>query len=73
MITCTPCARARSLYVFFGDSVKCAKCTRKGVPCDGNFLEADFDKLLKEKARLKAARTRALKEATSLNQRIKAL
>jgi hypothetical protein len=73
MVSCTPCARARTLYVFSGDSSKCSKCTRKGVSCDGNFSEADFDKLSKEKDRLEAARTRAIAEAASLNKRIKAL
>jgi hypothetical protein len=69
----TLCARARTLYVFSGDSFKCSECTRKGVSCDRNFSEADFDKLSEEKDRLKAARTRAIAEAASLNKYIKAL
>jgi hypothetical protein len=73
MVSCTPCARARTLYVFSGDSFKCSECTCKGVSCDGNFSKADFDKLSEEKDRLKAARTRAIAEAVSLNKRIKAL
>jgi hypothetical protein len=73
MISYTPCARARTLCVFSRDSSKCSKCTRKGVSCDGNFSEADFDKLLKEKDRLKAARTRAIIEVVNLDKRIKAL
>jgi hypothetical protein len=43
------------------------------VSCDGNFSEADFNKLLEEKDRLKAARTRAIAEAASFDKRIKAL
>ena len=59
--------------MFSRDSTKCSKCTYKGVSCDGNFLEADFNKLLKEKARLEAVRTYAIEETVSLNRRIKAL
>jgi hypothetical protein len=55
MILCTPCARARTLYVFSRDLCKCSKCTYKGVSYDRNFSKADFDKLFKEKDRLKAA------------------
>jgi hypothetical protein len=73
MVLCTLCARARTLYVFSGDSFKCSECTRKGVSCDGNFSKADFNKLSKEKDRLKAARTRAIAKVASLNKRIKAL
>ena len=40
---------------------------------DRNFLEVDFDKLFKERARLEAARTCAITEAASLDKRIKAL
>ena len=73
MVACTPCARARTLCVFSGDSVKCSECTRKGVLCDGNFSEADFDKLSEEKAKLEAAQTRAIEELASLHKRIEAL
>jgi hypothetical protein len=59
--------------MFSGDSSKCSKCIRKGVVCDGNFSEADFDKLSEEKDRLEAARTRAITEVASLDKRIKAL
>jgi hypothetical protein len=59
--------------MFSGDSSKYSKCTRKGVGCDGNFFKADFDKLSEEKDHLKAARTRAIAEAASLDKRIKAL
>jgi hypothetical protein len=73
MISCTPCARARTLCVFSKDSSKCSECTHKGVSCDGNFSKADFDKLSEEKDRLKATRTRVITEAASLNKCIKAL
>jgi hypothetical protein len=59
--------------VFSRDSFKCSECTHKGVSCDGNFSKADFDKLFKEKDRLKAARTRAIIKVASLDKRIKAL
>jgi hypothetical protein len=59
--------------VFSRDSSKCSKCTRKRVSCDGNFSEADFDKLLEEKDRLKTTRTRIIIKAASLDKRIKAL
>jgi hypothetical protein len=73
IISCTSCTRARTLCVFSRDSSKCSKCTRKGVPYDGNFSKADFDKLLEEKDRLEVARTYAITEVASLNERIKAL
>jgi hypothetical protein len=73
IVSCTPCARARTLCVFLGDSSKCSKCTYKGVSYNGNFSKADFDKLLEERDRLKAARTRAIAEAASLDKHIKAL
>jgi hypothetical protein len=53
--------------------MKYSKCTYKSVSCDRNFLEADFDKLLKEKAYLEVVRTCAIKETISLNEHIKAL
>jgi hypothetical protein len=61
------------MCVFSGDSVKCSKCTHKSVSCDGNFSEADFDKLSKEKAKLEAAQTQAIEEVVSLHKRIEAL
>jgi hypothetical protein len=73
IVSCTLCARACTLYVFSGDSSKCSKCTRKGVVCNGNFSEADFDKLSEEKDRLEATRTHTIMEAASLNKRIKTL
>jgi hypothetical protein len=73
MISCTLCAWAYILCVFSGDLSKCSKYTHKGVSYNGNFSKADFDKLLKKKDRLKAARTRVIMKAASLNKRIKAL
>jgi hypothetical protein len=73
MVACTSCARARVLYMFSSDFVKCAEYTRKGVSCDGNFSEVDFDKLSKERARLEAARTQTITEVASLDKRIEAL
>jgi hypothetical protein len=55
MVLCTSYARTRTLYVFSRDSIKCSECIYKRVACDGNFSKADFDKLLEEKDRLKAA------------------
>jgi hypothetical protein len=57
MIAYTPCARARIMCVFSRDSFKCSECTHKSISYDGNFSEADFDKLLEEKAKLEAAQT----------------
>jgi hypothetical protein len=61
------------MCVFSGDSAKCSECTWKSVSCDGNFSEADFDKLSKEKAKLEAAQTQAIKELASLHKRIETL
>jgi hypothetical protein len=73
MITCTPYARARTRYIFFSDSAKCSKCTRKGVSYDGNFIEADFDKLSEEREKLEAARSLAIIKLASLDKRVKTL
>jgi hypothetical protein len=54
MISYTLCTQARTLYVFFRDSSKYAKCIYKSVTYDGNFSKVDFDKLLKEKDYLEA-------------------
>jgi hypothetical protein len=51
----TPYARARTRCIFSSDSAKCSKCTWKGVSCDGNFVEVDFDKLSEEREKLEAA------------------
>jgi hypothetical protein len=59
--------------VFSKDLFKCSKCTYKDVPYDGNFSKVDFDKLLKEKDRLKTTRSYVIMKAASLNKRIKAL
>jgi hypothetical protein len=73
IVSCTPCARARTLYMFSRDSSKCSKCTRKRVIYDENFSKVDFDKLLEEKDRLEIMWTYAIIEAMSLDKRIKAL
>jgi hypothetical protein len=73
IISCTPCARARTLYVFSRDSSKCSKCTRKGVAYNGNFFKADFNKLSEKKDRLEATRTYTIIEVVSLDKCIKAL
>jgi hypothetical protein len=73
IVLCTLYTRARIFCIFSGDSSKCSKCIRKGVVCDRNFSKADFDKLLEEKDRLKATRTRAIVKTASLNKRIKVL
>jgi hypothetical protein len=73
MVACTPCARARTRYIFSSDSAKCSECTRKGVSCNGNFVEADFDKLLEEWEKLEAARSRAIIELASLDKRVETL
>jgi hypothetical protein len=73
IISCTPCARARTLYIFSRDSSKYSKYTYKEVVYDGNFSKADFDKLSEEKNYLEAARTRAIMEVASLDKHIKTL
>jgi hypothetical protein len=73
IVSYTLYTRARILYVFSGDSSKCSKCTYKGVAYDGNFSEADFNKLSEEKDRLEVTRTRTIVEAASLDKRIKVL
>jgi hypothetical protein len=54
IIACTLYARMHIMCVFSRDSIKCSKCTYKSVSYDRNFLEANFDKLSKEKAKLEA-------------------
>jgi hypothetical protein len=61
------------IYKFSRDSIKCSKCTYKGVSYNRNFSKADFNKLLEEKACLEAIRTCVIKEIVSLNRCIKAL
>jgi hypothetical protein len=61
------------MCVFSRDFIKCLECTYKSVSYNRNFLEADFDKLLEEKAKLEAAQTYAIKELASLHKCIKAL
>jgi hypothetical protein len=73
MVVCTPCARARTRCIFSSDSAKCSECTRKGVSCDRNFVEADFDKLSEEWEKLEVARSLAIAELVSLDKRVETL
>jgi hypothetical protein len=73
MVAYTPCARARTRYIFSSDSAKCSECTRKGVSCDGNFVEADFNKLSEEREKLEAARSLAIAELVSLDKWVETL
>jgi hypothetical protein len=87
MVACSSCSRSNTLCVFSAESAKCSECTRKGVSCDGNFSETDYEKLAAEKGRLKVAHRQALdrardlgaglqrevSEAASLDRRIEAL
>jgi hypothetical protein len=73
MIACTLCARARTRYIFSSDSAKCSKYTRKGVSCDGNFVEIDFNKLSEEREKLEAARSLAIIKLVSLDKRVETL
>jgi hypothetical protein len=59
--------------VFFRDSSKCSKYIYKGVVYDRNFSKADFNKLSKEKDRLKATRTYTIAKVASLDKYIKVL
>jgi hypothetical protein len=43
-----------SLCVFSDSSIRCAKCVRRGVRCDGNFSIDDFDRLTAEQRKLEA-------------------
>jgi basic membrane lipoprotein Med (substrate-binding protein (PBP1-ABC) superfamily) len=56
IVACSVCACVQVLYVFSLSSLKCAKCTYKGVLCDRSFSKADYNKLSKKKARLETAR-----------------
>jgi hypothetical protein len=51
------------LYVFSDRSFKCVECIRRGVRCDGNFSAVDFDRLGREKVKLKQACQDALDRA----------
>jgi hypothetical protein len=73
IVTCTPYTRARTYYIFSSDSAKCSEYIRKGVSCDGNFIEADFNKLSKEREKLKAARSLIIIELASLDKRVETL
>jgi hypothetical protein len=63
MMICSSCACAQVLCIFSASLSKCAECTRKGMPCDRSFSKADYNRLLKEEARLKTARQMALDRA----------
>jgi hypothetical protein len=56
MVACSSCAHAQVLCIFSASSSKCAKCTRKGMPCDRSFSEADYNRLSEKEARLETAR-----------------
>jgi hypothetical protein len=43
-----------SLCVFSDSLIRCAKCVRRGVRCDGNFSINDFDRLTAEQRKLEA-------------------
>jgi hypothetical protein len=51
----SPCAASGSLYYFSEASIKCSKCVRRGVRCDGNFSADDFDRLHAEQEKLERA------------------
>jgi hypothetical protein len=80
VMPCSACASLGSLCRFATQSLKCAECIRRAIPCDGNFSEADFDRLEAEKRRLKEAlwaslarQRREAAEAESLGRRIESL
>ena len=80
VMPCSACAAAGSLCVFSPQYPKCSECIRRGIPCDRNFSEADFDRLESEKRKLEAALWASLArqrkeavEAESLGQRIESL
>jgi hypothetical protein len=54
IVVYTLCACVRVICVFSRDFIKCSEYTRKSVPYNKNFLEADFNKLLDKKLKLKA-------------------
>jgi hypothetical protein len=49
VMPCSACASFGSLCRFAAQFSKCAECIRRVIPCDGNFSEADFDRLESEK------------------------
>jgi hypothetical protein len=76
----SPCAASGSLYYFSEASIKCSKCVRRGVRCDGNFSADDFDRLHAEQEKLERAWQDALERAVkdiaaavTLRRRIEAL
>jgi hypothetical protein len=73
MIICTLYTQVRTFCVFSRNFIKCSEYTCKRVACNGNFLEADFNKLSKEKKKLKIARLRVIIELTSLDKQVNTL
>jgi Zn ribbon nucleic-acid-binding protein len=55
MVACSRCEAAYTLYVFVESALKCIECVRKGCGCDGNFFSEDFNRIKKEKKKLKVA------------------
>jgi hypothetical protein len=43
------CASSGSLCRFAAQSLKCAECIRRAIPCNENFFKTDFDHLEAEK------------------------
>ena len=77
---CTPYTSRGVRCVFSSLSLKCSKCIRRGVGCDGSAFTEGFDRLESEKKKLEVARQTVLKQATrntaeavSLNRRIELL
>jgi hypothetical protein len=55
IVVCMLCAYMHIMCIFSRDFIKCLECTCKSISCDRNFSEANFDRLSKEKVKLKAA------------------
>jgi hypothetical protein len=52
IVACFFCAYIQVLCIFSASSSKCAKYTRKEMPYNRSFSKADYNRLLKKKARL---------------------
>jgi hypothetical protein len=63
IVACSFCACAQVLCIFSASLSKCTKCTRKEMPCNRSFSEADYNRLLEKKACLETARQVALDRA----------
>jgi hypothetical protein len=77
---CSRCEEKQLLCILAKGSMKCVKCVRSAVHCDGTFSAKDFDKLQFEIVKLERARRVALDrvqreaaEAVSLNRRLEFL